>query len=32
MPGETPLDSDTEDTYGAYVDALGNSACSRGYE
>ena len=23
MPGETPLDSDTEDTYGAYVDALG---------
>ena len=23
QPGETPLDSDTEGTYGAYVDALG---------
>ena len=23
MPGETPLDSDTQGTYGAYVDALG---------
>ena len=23
MPGETSLDSDTEGTYGAYVDALG---------